>query len=76
MATTKGQGGAERDRLAGLTVPVHLSGPFDDLKYKVDYRGMAGEAAKSEVGQKLKDRVGQELNDEKVRDKLKGLLGR
>ncbi|HEU5178773.1 MAG TPA: AsmA family protein, partial [Burkholderiales bacterium] len=76
VATTKGQGGAERDRLAGLTVPVHLSGPFDDLKYKVDYRGMAGEAAKSEVGQKLKDRVGQELKDEKVRDKLKGLLGR
>ena len=76
VATTKGQGGAERDRLAGLTVPVHLSGPFDDLKYKVDYRGMAGEAAKSEVGQKLKERVGQELNDEKVRDKLKGLLGR
>ncbi|HEX6157022.1 MAG TPA: AsmA family protein, partial [Burkholderiales bacterium] len=76
VATTKGQGGAERDRLAGLTVPVHLSGPFDDLKYKVDYRGMAGEAAKSEIGQKLKDRVGQELNEEKVRDKLKGLLGR
>ena len=76
VATTKGQGGAERDRLAGLTVPVHLSGPFDDLKYKVDYRGMAGEAAKSEVGQKLKDRVGEQLKDEKVRDKLKGLLGR
>jgi AsmA protein len=32
VATTKGQGGAERDRLAGLTVPVRLSGPFDDLK--------------------------------------------
>jgi AsmA protein len=76
VATTKGQGGAERDRLAGLTVPVHLSGRFDDLKYDVDYRGMAGDALKSEVGEKLKDRVGEKLKDEKVRDKLKGLLGR
>lgn len=76
VATSKGQGGAERDGLAGLTVPVRLSGPFDDLKYDVDYRAMAGDALKSEVGQKLKDRVGEQLKDEKVRDKLKGLLGR
>lgn len=76
VASTKGQGGAERDRLAGLTVPVRLSGPFDDLKYDVDFRAMAGEAAKSEVGEKLKDRIGEKLKDEKVRDKLKGLLGR
>jgi AsmA protein len=76
VATSKGQGGAERDRLAGLTVPVRLSGPFDDLKYDVDYRAMAGDALKSEAGQKLKDRLGEQLKDEKVRDKLKGLLGR
>ena len=43
VATSKGQGGAERDNLAGLTVPVHLSGPFDDLKYQVDYRGHGGQ---------------------------------
>jgi AsmA protein len=76
VATTKGQGGAERDRLAGLTVPVRLSGPFDDLKYDVDFRAMGRDAVKSEVGQKLKDRVGEQLKDEKIRDKLKGLLGR
>jgi AsmA protein len=76
VATTKGQGGAERDQVAGLTVPVKLSGPFDDLKYEVDYRAMAGAAAKSEVTEKIKDRLGDKLKDEKVRDKLKGLLGR
>ena len=57
VATSQGQGGKERDQLAGLTVPVKLSGPFDDLKYQVDYRAMAGAAAKSEVGEKLKERV-------------------
>src|SRR4030095_9402763 len=51
VATSKGQGGAERDSLAGLTVPVHLSGPFDDLKYQVDYRAMGGNALTSETGQ-------------------------
>jgi AsmA protein len=76
VATGQGQGGAERDRLAGLTVPVKLSGTFDDLKYQVDYRAMAGQAAKTEVGEKIKERLEGKLKDEKVRDKLKGLLGR
>ena len=76
VATSKGQGGAQHDQVAGLTVPVHLSGPFDDLKYQVDYRAMAGNALKSETGQKLKERLGQELKDDKIKDKLKGLLGR
>jgi AsmA protein len=76
VASAQGQGGRERDGLAGLTVPVKLSGSFDDLKYEVDFRGMAGEAAKSQVGEKLKERVEERLKDEKIKDKLKGLLGR
>ena len=76
VASAQGQGGRERDRLAGLTVPVKLSGTFDDLKYEVDFRGMAGEAAKSQVGEKLKERVEERLKYEKIKDKLKGLLGR
>ena len=78
VATAEGQGGRERDRLAGLTVPVKLSGTFDDLKYEVDYRAMAGQAAKSEIGGKIKDRLEESVGDRKdgIRDKLKGLLGR
>jgi AsmA protein len=63
VATSKGQGGKELDELAGLTVPVKLSGSFDALKYEVDYRAVAGDLAKSRVG-------------DKVRDRLKGLIGR
>jgi AsmA protein len=78
VATAEGQGGRERDRLAGLTVPVKLSGTFDDLRYEVDYRAMAGQAAKSEIGGKIKDRLEESVGDRKdeIRDKLKGLLGR
>jgi AsmA protein len=46
-----------------LTVPVKLSGPFDAMKYEVDYRAVAGDLAKTKVG-------------DKVRDRLKGLIRR
>jgi AsmA protein len=76
VATGEGQGGRERDQLAGLTVPVKLSGTFDDLKYDVDFRAVAGQAAKSQIGEKVKERLGERLKDEKIQDRLKGLLGR
>src|SRR2546427_2701931 len=49
--------------VGGTTLPVKLAGPLDAMKYEVDYRAVAGELAKSKVG-------------DKVRDRLKGLLGR
>jgi AsmA protein len=78
VATSKGQGGKERDDLAGLTVPVKLSGPLDAMKYEVDYRAVAGDLAKSKVGGQAKEAI--EKNRDKVegqvRDRLKGLIGR
>ncbi|MGQ0655842.1 MAG: AsmA family protein [Betaproteobacteria bacterium] len=59
--TTKGQGGADLAELSGLTVPVHLSGPFADLKYKVDYGAVAADLAKSRVGNRLKEQLGERL---------------
>ena len=57
VATAKGQGGSERDQLAGLTVPVKLGGPLDAMTYEVDYRAAAGDLAKSKVGDKVKERL-------------------
>ncbi|MDQ5847518.1 MAG: AsmA family protein, partial [Pseudomonadota bacterium] len=78
VGSTKGQGGAERSDLAGLTVPVRLVGSFDDLKYQVDYRGAVAELTKSKAGDKIKERLGdnREKLEEKLGGKLKGLLGR
>src|SRR5258708_2313758 len=61
VATAKGQGGDDLSQLAGLTVPVHLSGPFDALKYQVDYSAAASELAKSKLGDKLKERLQERL---------------
>lgn len=74
VATTKGQGGAGLEQLAGLTVPVKLSGPFDGLKYKVDYGAVAGNLAKSKVGEKVQEQ--REKIEDRVKDRLKGLIRR
>ena len=82
VASAKGQGGAELSELAGITVPVQLTGPFEDLKYKVDYGAVAADLAKSKAGAKVKERVNERREDiekqleERLGDKLKGLLGR
>jgi AsmA protein len=67
VATAKGQGGADLGHLAGLTIPVKLSGSFDAPKYEIDYGKVAGEAAKAKVTEKAKA---------KLQDKLRGLLKR
>lgn len=59
VATSKGQGGADLDHLAGLTIPVKLTGPFDAPKYEIDYGALASDAAKA----KAKEKVQQKLRD-------------
>jgi AsmA protein len=59
-------------------VPVRLTGPLDAMKYEVDYKAVAGDLAKSKVGEKAKEAIdkSKEKVEDKVRDRLKGLLGR
>lgn len=57
VATAKGQGGADLDHLAGLTVPVKLTGPFDAPKYEIDYRSLASDAVKAKAKQKVQEKL-------------------
>lgn len=43
--------------LSGHAVPVRLSGPFDAMKYDVDYGGAAADLAKSKAGERLRERL-------------------
>ncbi len=89
VASGKGQGGAELDRLAGITVPVKLSGTFDAPGYEVDYGAVAAGLAKSKVADKLGERLGigapkdptqgaaeAVAPRDRVKEKLRGLIGR
>ncbi|MBI1174875.1 MAG: AsmA family protein [Sideroxydans sp.] len=63
VGSLQGQGG--QSNLSGLTVPVRLSGPFNSLKYTLDFGAMVGEAAKQKVKSKL---------EEQLKGGLKGLF--
>jgi AsmA protein len=73
VSTLQGQGGPELQALKGLTVPVHLYGPFTAMGWKVDFAGLADAAAKQKIDEK-KQEV-KEKAKEQLQDKLKGLLG-
>ena len=81
VPTLQGQGGPELDQLRGLTIPVRLTGPYSDLKWKLDFGGIAGQRKaeiKEETKQKLdakKEAAKEQLKD-KAGDKLRNLLKR
>jgi AsmA protein len=45
--TAEGQGG--KDNVGGLTIPVRLSGPFNDLKFKLDFGSAISDQAKQQT---------------------------
>jgi AsmA protein len=77
VATSKGQGGAELAELNGVTVPVRLVGPFDAVKYEVDYGAVATAVAKSKLTEKLTGgKAGSSSPVQAIGDKLKNLFGK
>ena len=71
VATLQGQDGPELQALNGQTIPVHLSGPFTAIGYRVDFAGVLQDLARSKVGQDVKERA-----KEQLQDKLKNLFKR
>ncbi len=89
VASASGQGGRDLAELKGLTVPVRLSGPFDALKYRIDFGAMVGEVAKEKAKEAVRDAISERLGlggakadgqkpepKDQVRDALKGLFKR
>jgi AsmA protein len=74
VGTTGGQGAKDLEQLKGLTVPVRLTGPFDNPSWKIEFAGLATEAVKARVDEKRQE-IQQKAQDQ-VRDKLKGLFGK
>lgn len=55
--TSKGQQGAELAALKGVTVPVHLSGPFEAIDWRIQWSAVAAAV----IGNKLKDKLSEKL---------------
>lgn len=71
VSTSGGQGAKELTDLRGVTIPVRLSGPFEALKYRIDFAAAATGAVKQQVQEKVQEKV-----KEQVQDRLKGLFKR
>ncbi len=74
VASSTGQGGQGLDQLKGLTVPVRVTGPFENLAYKIEFGSLVSDAAKARVEEKKQEIKGK--IEDKARDKLKGLFGK
>ncbi len=70
VGTSKGQGGRNLSELEGLTIPVKITGSFDNPKPTVDLANLIRDQASQEVKDKVADKLKDELGDE-----LGGLLG-
>ncbi|RFC34878.1 MAG: AsmA protein [Candidatus Nitrotoga sp. SPKER] len=68
--TLTGQGG--KDIVGGVTIPVRLSGPFNNLKYTLDFGAMASNVVKQKIEVK-KEEIKTKLHDQ-LQDKLRGLF--
>jgi AsmA protein len=68
--TSQGQEGKELADLNGLTVPVRLTGPLDNVSYKLEFGSMAAELAKREAQKQLE----KQLDKKGLGGALKGLI--
>lgn len=74
VATAAGQGGRDAAELKGVTIPVHISGPYASLSYKLDFDAMIKGAAQRKIDEK-KEELKSKAQD-KLKESLKGLFGR
>jgi AsmA protein len=74
VATSQGQGGKDLSHLAGVTVPVRLTGALDKPDWTIDYGELAARAGVGKVVEAVGAAAGGAAGS--VRERLRGLLGR
>lgn len=60
VATSKGQGGKELQDLAGVTIPIKVSGTFQQPSYGLDVEALGQALAKSKAEELVKEKLGGE----------------
>jgi AsmA protein len=73
VETRTGQGGKELEDLAGIPIPVRISGPFAKLTYRPDLRGVVKKRAESAVQKRLQKEIDKRLGDKMPEDLRRNL---
>ncbi len=74
VGTSAGQEGKDLLELRGTTVPVRVTGPFDNLSYNIDLGALATDMAKARIETKLQEQL-QQKGQGKLMQQLKGMFG-
>ena len=73
-----GQGGKELDQLRGLTIPVRITGPLENISWKIEVASLITDAVKAKAKAQI-DEKKQELQQkagDQLKERLKGLFGK
>lgn len=78
VSTLQGQGGPELQQLKGLTIPVKLSGPFNAIRWEIDFGSLVGDLVKGKVEAEVQKQVDTQKGqiEQQLRDQLKGIFGK
>lgn len=86
VGTLAGQGGGDLASLRGVTIPVRITGTFDQLSYRPDLSGALADAAKQKLRSRIEEQLGigkpangtggKPAPEKSPVDLLKGLFGR
>jgi AsmA protein len=76
VGTLEGQGGRTRDELAGVPIPIRVTGPLTSPSYRPDLEAALSAKAKAQIEEKKQElqQKAQDKIEEQLGDKLKGLF--
>ncbi|HET7791875.1 MAG TPA: AsmA family protein [Rhizobacter sp.] len=60
-SSLKGADGTDLLTLKGLTIPVHLSGPFEAMDWRVEWTSVVTQTLKTDVGTQVRDKLMEKL---------------
>ncbi len=75
VGSLEGQGGADRDALRGVTVPIRIGGSFDRPTYALDVETLIAENLSTRARERIEERVLERASPQLQEDLRRGLRG-
>ncbi|MEX0333626.1 AsmA family protein [Vibrio tubiashii] len=77
VGSLKGQGGKDIDELKDVTIPINISGPWAQPKFKLIFDDVLKQKAEKEIDRglkKLDEKLGEKIKDEKTKEAVNSLI--
>ncbi|UUM31328.1 AsmA family protein [Vibrio japonicus] len=77
VGSLEGQGGKDIDELRDVTIPINVSGRWDDPKFKLVFDDVLKQKAQKELDrglEKLDEKLGEKIKDEKTKEAVNNLI--